>query len=261
MTDFTTEHRLGDDTRPTVVFMSALFAGGWIWDHPYRYLEREGWGVLRTNEAICALDRTVAGSIERLGDALLEACDAAGAEDVIVCANSLGGLVAIDLAGRHPDRVRGIVVSGAPGLTPDPDVGLSFDRRGSVRPVGEEFGERMLAALFHGKERFFTDEQMDEVGTMLLQPSAMVSMARSIKATRRYQVRPALDKVRCPSKYIWGRHDRMTPVGAWLEVLADYPENEVLVVEDSGHIPMIERAAEYTASLEPFVTRCAQVLA
>ncbi|MFD2349952.1 ester cyclase [Nonomuraea ferruginea] len=79
MMDFTAEHRLGDSPRPAVVFMSALFAGGWIWEHPYRHLERVGLPVLRTNEAICALDRRVAGSIERLGDALLRACDEAGA--------------------------------------------------------------------------------------------------------------------------------------------------------------------------------------
>lgn len=261
MTDFTTEHRLGDLSRPAVVFMSALFAGGWIWEHPYRHLERAGWPVLRTNEAICALDRRIAGSIERLGDTLLDACDAAGVGELIVCANSLGGLVAIDLAGRHPERVRGIVVSGAPGLTPDPDVGLSFDRRGSVQPFGQEFGDRMIAALFHSDERFFSVERMDEVGDMLRRPESMVSMARSIKATRTYQVRPALDRVRCPSLYAWGRHDRMTPVDPWLEVLAEYPENEVVVVENSGHIPMVECAAEYTAVLEGFVTRCVGALA
>ncbi|MDR8412915.1 alpha/beta hydrolase [Nonomuraea sp. 3-1Str] len=284
MIDFTAEYRIGDrtgsvpeppgdaghaagglrgggDGRPAVAFMSALFAGGWIWEHPYRRLGAAGWPVIRTHEAICALDRQVAGSIEQLGDALLRACDAAGADDVIVCANSLGGLVAIDLAGRYPDRVRGIVVSGAPGLTADPDVGLSFDRRGSVRPFGDEFGERMVAALFHGGRSLFSDERMSEVGEMLRRPEAMVSMARSLKATRRYSVRPAMDKVRCPSLYAWGRHDRMTPVDPWLELLADYPGNEVLVVEGSGHIPMVERAEEYTGALESFVTRCAGALA
>ncbi|MFI6499695.1 alpha/beta fold hydrolase [Nonomuraea typhae] len=260
MTDFTTQHRLDGGSRPAVVFMSALFAGGWIWEHPYRRLEERGWPVLRTNEAICAIDRRVAGSIERLGDSFLASCDEAGAGDVIVCANSLGGLVAVDLAGRHPERVRGIVVSGAPGLTPDPDVGLSFDRRGSIRPFGEEFGERMLAALFHDRARAFSRARMDEVGTMLQQPESMVSMARSLKATRTYQVRRALDRVACPSIYIWGRHDRMTPVDPWLEVLTEYPA-EVVVVEHSGHIPMIECAAEYTAALEGFVGRCAGALA
>jgi 2-hydroxy-6-oxonona-2,4-dienedioate hydrolase len=257
MIDFTAEHRLGDSTRPAVVFMSALFAGGWIWEHPYRRLESAGRPVLRTNEAICALDRRVAGSIEQLGDALLRACDAAGAAEIVLCANSLGGLVAIDLAGRRPDRVLGIVVSGAPGLTADPDVGLSFDRRGSVRPFGDEFGERMMAALFHGGRSLFSADRMTEVGDMLRRPESMVSMARSLKATRRYQVRAALDRVTCPAMYVWGRHDRMTPVDPWLEVLAEYPRNEVLLVEDSGHIPMVERAEEYTAVLEPFVARCA----
>ncbi|MFF0307737.1 alpha/beta fold hydrolase [Streptosporangium sp. NPDC004379] len=259
MLEFTAEHRPGD-RRPAVVFMSALFAGGWIWDHPFRRLSEDGWPVLRTNEAICALDRQVAGSIERLGDALLRACDDAGVEDAVVCANSLGGLVAIDLAGRRPDRVRGIVVSGAPGLTPDPDVGLSFDRRASVRPFGDDFGERMVAALFHSGRSHFAPERMAEAGALLERPEAMVSMARSLKATRRYQVRPALDRVRCPSLYVWGRHDRMTPVAPWLDVLAGRPDAEVLVVEDSGHIPMVECAEGYTAALERFVTRRAGAL-
>lgn len=85
---FTAEHRLDDGDRPTIVFMSALFAGGWIWDHPYRRLESAGWPVLRTNEPICALDSKVVGSIERLGDVLLDVCDAVGVKDVIICANS-----------------------------------------------------------------------------------------------------------------------------------------------------------------------------
>jgi pimeloyl-ACP methyl ester carboxylesterase len=259
MREFTTEHRPGDRA-PAVVFMSALFAGGWIWDHPYESLARAGRTVLRTNEAICAMDRQVAGSIERLGDTLLDACDAAGLDDIVVCANSLGGLVAIDLAGRRPDRVRGIVVSGAPGLTADPDVGLSFDRRGSIRPTGEDFGRRMVAALFH-RGCHFSAERMAEAGELINRPDSMVSMARSLKATRAYRVGPALDKVACPALYVWGRHDRMTPVAPWLEILAGREGHETLVVEESGHIPMVECAEEYTAALAPFVTRCAGALA
>ncbi|MER5651342.1 alpha/beta hydrolase [Streptosporangium sp. NPDC002524] len=259
MREFTTEHRPGDGA-PAVVFMSALFAGGWIWDHPYDTLARAGRTVLRTNEAICAMDRQIAGSIERLGDTLLDACDAAGLGDIVVCANSLGGLVAIDLAGRRPDRVRGIVVSGAPGLSPDPDVGLSFDRRGSVRPTGEDFGRRMVAALFH-QGCHFSPERMAEAGELINRPDSMVSMARSLKATRAYRVGPALDKVACPALYVWGRHDRMTPAAPWMEALAGRDGHQTLLIEESGHIPMVECAEEYTAALEPFVDRCAGALA
>ncbi|MFD7658234.1 alpha/beta fold hydrolase [Actinosynnema sp. NPDC059797] len=254
MTVFTAEHRPAAGGRPLVVFMSALFAGGWIWDRPFAALADAGWPVLRTVEPICGVEPKVAGSIERLGDALVAAADAAGADEVVVCANSLGGLVAIDLAGRFPDRVRAIAVSGAPGLSADPDVGLNMDRRGDVRLQGEQFRDRMLAALFHG-EPLFTEEQVESTAQLLRQGSAMVAMARSIRATRTYRVPSAMDEVGCPSLYIWGRHDRMTPIEPWLELVPKHANTEFVTVEDCGHIPMIERADTYTAELLRFLDR------
>ncbi|MGI5993431.1 alpha/beta fold hydrolase [Saccharomonospora viridis] len=256
LTVFTAEHHNTPGERPLVAFMSALFAGKWIWDQPFDALSRAGWPVLRTNEAICAVEPKVAGSIERLGDALLEACDAVGADEVVVCANSLGGLVAIDLAGRFPDRVRGIVVSGAPGLSTEPDVGLSMDRRGSVKLATDQFRERMLSALFHG-EPLFTEEQIRQTGELLATGPAMVAMARSLRATRTYRVQSGLDKVRCPSLYVWGRYDRMTPVEAWQDLVPRYPGTEFVAVDDCGHIPMVERAEDYTGRLLAFLERVA----
>ncbi len=254
MPTFTAEHYNTPADRPLVAFMSALFAGKWIWDHPFDALSRAGWPVLRTNEAICAVDARVAGSIERLGDAFLESCDDVGASEVVVCANSLGGLVAIDLAGRFPDRVRGIVVSGAPGLSTEPDVGLSMDRRGSVKLATDQFRERMLSALFHG-EPLFTEEQIRDTGELLSTGPAMVAMARSLRATRTYRVPSGLDKVRCPSLYVWGRHDRMTPVEPWRELVPCHPDTEFVTVDDCGHIPMVERADDYTRRLLSFLDR------
>ncbi|ASO18757.1 pimeloyl-ACP methyl ester carboxylesterase [Actinoalloteichus hoggarensis] len=258
MTLFTAEHRLDGGTGPAAVFVSALFAGGWIWDHPYRTLSDAGWSVLRTRQPVCAVDSRVAGSIEALGDAMLAVCDEAGVGELVVCANSLGGLVAIDLARRFPDRVRGIVVSGAPGLTADPDVGLSMDRRAGVKPSGPEFEARMMAALFHSG-RHFSDEQLAETGTLLEQPTSMLSMARSLRATRSYPVRATLDEVRCPSMYLWGRHDRMTPVDAWVDVVEAHPTSEMVLIEDCGHIPMLERGDEYSSHLARFMTQFASV--
>ncbi|KMS90417.1 alpha/beta fold hydrolase [Prauserella rugosa] len=256
MSVFTAEHRNPTGDRPLVVFMSALFAGKWIWDHPFTELDRAGHPVLRINEAICAVEPKVAGSIERLGDELLAACDEAGARDVVVCANSLGGLVAIDLAGRCPERVRGIVVSGAPGLSTEPDVGLSMDRRGSVKLASDQFRERMLAALFHG-EPLFTEQQIQETGELLGTGSAMVAMARSLRATRTYAVPAGLDKVQCPSLYVWGAHDRMTPVDPWAELVAEQDRAEFVTVAECGHIPMVERRETYTGHLVRFLDRVA----
>lgn len=256
MSVFTTEHRPAPGGRPLVAFMSALFAGGWIWDHPFRALSDAGWPVLRANEPICGLDSKVAGSIERLGDALMAAADEAGATDVVLCANSLGGLVAIDLAGRFPERVRGIVVSGAPGLSADPDVGLSMDRRGSVKLNDTQFRDRMLAALFHG-EPLFTEEQVVATGELLATGPAMVAMARSLRATRTYRADSAMDKVTCPARFVWGEHDRMTPIGPWRDLVAKHAGAQFVTIADCGHIPMVEKADEYTGDLLAFLDRVA----
>ncbi|WP_277209535.1 alpha/beta fold hydrolase [Isoptericola croceus] len=255
MSVFTTEHRPGAPGRPAVVFMSALFAGSWIWDAPMAAVAEQGWPVLRTKEPICGVDRRVAGSIERLGDELLAACDEAGetANGVVVCANSLGGLVAIDLAARYPERVRGIVVSGAPGLTADPDVGLSMDRRGSVS-LNDEFRDLMLSALFYG-DPLFTEEQIRLTADLLSTGEAMVAMARSLRATRSYQVAASLGKVDCPSLFVWGQDDQMTPIDAWQELVPTFERTQMVPVAECGHIPMVERPDVYDAELLAFLDR------
>ncbi|MGW2194959.1 alpha/beta fold hydrolase [Streptosporangium sp. NPDC001682] len=98
-----------------------------------------------------------------------------------------------------------------------------------------------------------SDQLILATATLLRHPPAMVSMARSIKATRVYKVLPAMDKVTCPSMYVWGEYDRMTPVDAWVKALAGYPQYEMVLVRECGHIPMIERADEYSACLDRFL--------
>ena len=255
---FTAEHRPaapGHPRRPTVVFLSALFAGRWIWDRPFAALCDEGWPVLRVNEPICTAEANVAGSIGRLGDTVLALCDDAGADQVVLCANSMGGMVAIDLASRFPERVVGIVVSGAPGLTPDPDIGLRMDQRsGSWRLAGPVFEERMLAALFHSG-RHLSDEQLAEVGRLLEQPAAMLAVARGIRATRSYPVAASLGPVTCPALFLWGASDRMTPVAPWVGLVTAHPSSELVLVPECGHIPMVEAADDYGARLLGFVER------
>ena len=238
---------------PTVVFVSALFAGGWIWDHPFRDLAQAGTGVVTLDEPVCAVNSKIAGSIEKLGAEVIASCDAAGTREIIICANSLGGLVSLELATAYPDRVKGAVISGAPGLTPDPDVGLGMDRRTGNTPRGPEFEEKMLAALFH-RGRHFTDSQLRECGDLLAEPDSMVSMARSLRATRKYPIREKLALLEIPVRLVWGRHDRMTPVDSWVEAVSGYENIELDVVEDCGHIPMLEKSDEYTASLRDYLS-------
>ena len=43
-----------------------------------------------------------------------------------------------------------------------------------------------------------------------------------------------------PTLVIWGRHDRLIDVSCTEVMAAAIPDNTVVILEDAGHIPMIE---------------------
>jgi pimeloyl-ACP methyl ester carboxylesterase len=55
-------------------------------------------------------------SIGELTNHIEQILEARGLDNFVLCGNSLGGLVAIDYALRHPNRVSGLVLAGSAGL-------------------------------------------------------------------------------------------------------------------------------------------------
>lgn len=85
-----------------------------------------------------------ASSVRQHADDVLAVLDALGLEQVVVCGMSMGGFVAVDLAVRHPDRVRSLVLvdggypmAAPPGLTPELLPQVFADR---TARLGQAFG-------------------------------------------------------------------------------------------------------------------------
>ena len=49
-----------------------------------------------------------------------------------------------------------------------------------------------------------------------------------------------LGDVATPTLVIWGRHDRLIDVSCAAVMAAAIPDNRVVILEDVGHVPMIE---------------------
>jgi pimeloyl-ACP methyl ester carboxylesterase len=53
----------------------------------------------------------------------------------------------------------------------------------------------------------------------------------------------------------WGKHDRYIPLTALRAVQRVYPQATTLILERSGHLPMIEEPEELGAALRAFLAR------
>lgn len=53
-----------------------------------------------------------------------------------------------------------------------------------------------------------------------------------------------LSEISTPTLVIWGRHDRVLDVSCTEAMAASIPNNKVVILEDAGHIPMIEKPRE-----------------
>ena len=53
-----------------------------------------------------------------------------------------------------------------------------------------------------------------------------------------------LSEISMPTLVIWGRHDRVLDVSCTEAMAASIPNNKVVIFEDAGHIPMIEKPRE-----------------
>jgi 2-hydroxy-6-oxonona-2,4-dienedioate hydrolase len=231
-----------------VVLLPGLFAGEWMWDPTSTRLRDEGFGVLRLLDPLAVFDWS-AGGLDELRVGVRAVLDAHSVERATLCGNSLGGLVALDFARHHGDRVELLVVSGAPGL--EPEVNLEI---GTPRRAPHELVARLAERLFHDPARV-TEDMIRRSTALLSERRHVANIVRALKAARAYRVQDVLPEVRCRVLLLWGESDRVTPAAYW-DPWARMQENlELRTIPECGHSPMIERPDVFNELLLDFLRR------
>jgi pimeloyl-ACP methyl ester carboxylesterase len=76
----------------------------------------------------------------------------------------------------------------------------------------------------------------------------------AFKAILDYDFSDRLPEVEHPTLVVWGRNDRIVPVGGAYRYERLIPDSRRLIFEDTGHVPMIERPALFNRLLDDFLT-------
>lgn len=200
---------------------------------------------------------------------VLETMDALGIEQAHVAGNSMGGRIAIELGLRHPERVVSLALL-APALafikrTYHPVVRLMRPELGLLphRFARDRVAEH-LWSLFADPDTLdpsVADVVVDEFQRVYASTGgriAFLSSARNIYLEApfgRNGFYGRLTQLEPPALFVWGSHDRVIPPAFGRHVSRWLPSAEQIVLEDCGHVPQVERAAQTTGLLERFFAR------
>jgi pimeloyl-ACP methyl ester carboxylesterase len=230
---------------------AVLFIHGWACDR--YYWSSQIYDFAETHKVV-AVDLAGHGesgndraewSIQSLARDVQAVVDHLDLSSVILVGHSMGGPVALEAARLMPDRVVGVV-----GVDTFHDVGQDF---------GEEW-ERILGAYqsdFSGTctpfvGQMFTDDAdpgfVAEITTDMCDISPELGVAL-LRALSEYDVAASLAAVEVPVRSI---NSSMWPTNLEGNRIYD-PDFDVLIIEGSGHFPMLERRLEFDRLLEQLI--------
>jgi len=192
-------------------------------------------------------------------------CAHLGLGPAVFVGNSMGGFVAAELAVEFPERVERLVLVDAAGMVPatrhrhrsvavlELTGFLGARLAASYRAVAARPRLRRLAlrTVAHRPDRLCADLVLEG----LLAPITP-AYRKALNATLGYlswEWGERLRSVRAPTLVVWGDSDVIIPVRHGDEYCERIPDARSLVLEDTGHVPMVERPRTFNRALLEFM--------
>jgi pimeloyl-ACP methyl ester carboxylesterase len=183
--------------------------------------------------------------------------DTLGTGTVDVIGNSMGGAIALSMAAARPAAIRRIVLMGSMGVAMPLPAGL--DTVWGYAPGVEQMRE--VIGLFAYNRGLITDELVSMRYQASLEPAVRDSWQAMFPPPRQRWVDDLalagaeLASIQAPVLLIHGRDDRVVPWRTSSAVLLDLlPDARLHVLSGCGHWTMIEKTAEFLASVQRFLT-------
>jgi pimeloyl-ACP methyl ester carboxylesterase len=189
-------------------------------------------------------------TIAEMADWTAALLDAAGAARAHLIGHSMGSLIALETAARHPARVSALSLIGtAATMTVGPDLlkAAEANDRDAIDMVsiwGLGFGAEIGGSLAPGM-------WMHGGAQRVLQHCAPGVLFSDLTACNTYaDALAAAAKVTVSTTLILGEKDMMTPAKAGKALAAAIPHARTVVLSGAGHMMMAERPDELLAALK-----------
>ncbi len=263
LTDGTTHYQIdGPDSGRTVVLAHGFSVPSYIWDSTAHALAAAGYRVVRYDaygRGYSDRPNVVYSDVlyeRQLGDLL----DSLHVKDKVDLAGvSAGGYVTGVYAGRHPDRVRSLILV-------DPVAGKS---PASMRPydlpiVGEAWWKwKNLPTMAEGQTSDFIDAKRFPDWVDRYKPQMELrGFGHSLWSSRVFRrgidydtIYARVARANVPVLLLWGEHDATVPFALNQTVRKAIPSAEFHAIAGAAHLPILEQAQLTDSLIAAFLSR------
>jgi 3-oxoadipate enol-lactonase/4-carboxymuconolactone decarboxylase len=244
--------RDGSAAKPALLLLNSIGTGMELWDAVVPLLladlcvirmDTRGHGASDAPEG----DYTLAGLAADAAAVL----DAAGVDRAAVCGISLGGMVAMTLALRMPERLSALILA-CTSAAMDPAAWEA--RAATVRAGGTAaIADMAMGRFFSERFRATSPEVVETTRTALLAQSA-AGYAGCCAAIRDMRLLEALPMIALPTLVIGGTMDVSTPFESHGAAIAAAIPGAVSAQLPVAHLPSLEDPAGMAAAIRRFLT-------
>ncbi|MCK1795939.1 alpha/beta hydrolase [Streptomyces sp. XM4193] len=188
-------------------------------------------------------------------DDLVALLDRLGVSDAVVGGVSMGGQIAMDLAVRHPGRVRALVLSDTSPVAESQE-GKAFRNRLADRLLAEGmdgFAQEVIDRMIAPYNVTDQPEVADHVLRMMRGTDPRAAAAALRGRAERPDYREGLAALEVPVLVVVGADDGYTPVADARALHELLRRASLTVIERAGHLPGLEQPDAFNAALLSFL--------
>ena len=238
-------------SQPTLVLLHGAGFDHSTWALHSRWFAHHGYGVLAPDLPGHGRSAGIPlATIAEMADWTAALLDAAGATSARLVGHSMGSLIALETAARHPARVSALGLIGtAATMTVGPDLltAAAANDHSAVDMVsiwGLGFQAELGGSLAPGL-------WMHSGAQRVLEQCRPGVLFNDLSACNAYQnALAAAARITVPTTLVLGERDMMTPAKAGKALAAALPNSRTVVLPGAGHMMMVERPDELLAALQ-----------
>jgi pimeloyl-ACP methyl ester carboxylesterase len=240
-----------DRSLPTMVLLHGAGFDHSSWALHSRWFAHHGYGVLAPDLPGHGRSSGAAlPTIADMADWTADLINAAGVAKARLVGHSMGSLIALETAARHPAKVSALSLIGtAATMTVGPDLlkAAEANDRSAIDMVsiwGLGFQAELGGSLAPGL-------WMHSGAQRVLEQCRPGVLFNDLRACNAYQnALAAAAGVTVPTTFILGERDMMTPAKAGKMLAAALPNARTILLRGAGHMMMAERPDELLAALQ-----------